>query len=106
MKPTLEDRIEAIQMQVDPVDWAKWKAQHVTLYGHVPRTNTETREYCTHPMHGMASRDMAIGNIALRGEHVHPQMVKTQDDPEIDPAWADKAFDPVADTIKVFEDGE
>lgn len=104
MEPTLEDRIEAIRMGVDAVDWAKWKVQHVTLFGHVPRTNTDTKEYCTHPMHGMASQDMKIGNVAMRGEHVHPKTILTQDDAEIDPAWLDK--EPEADTVRVFEDGE
>lgn len=104
MKPTLDERIEAFRMKIDPLEWARWKAQHVTLFGHAPRPNTETREYCTHPLHGMAAQDMQLGDVALRGEHFHPKTVKTQDDLEIDPDWVDKA--PVKDPVKVFADGE
>lgn len=100
--PNAHDTVEAAIMMVDAYDWAAWKASHVTLYGHAPKTDVYNKVYCTHPMHQEAARLIAGADIALRHEAVHPRVEKTIDDHDIDGALADQPVE--IDAIREFRD--
>lgn len=109
MDVTLDERLEAMKLGVDPLDWARWKMQHVTLFGHAPITDYGARSYCTHPMHQSAARIINTANIALRHEHTHPKTMRTEDDPTIDGAmvasdpWDNIGFE---EKVREFRDDE
>jgi hypothetical protein len=105
MDVTLDDRIQAMQLGVDPMDWAKWTKEHITLFGHEPKPDIPNRVYCTHPAHQEAARIISGANIAMRFEHVHPKTVTTIDDATIDPAaweWPKDRGGEVTPQVRVF----